>query len=70
MDQPQHSVRRASLLDTVKAVSASFFGVRGSRNHERDMSTLNPIAVIGVGLALAAVFVAVLVFVVRFAVSR
>jgi hypothetical protein len=34
------------------------------------MSTLNPIAVIGVGLALAAAFVAVLILVVRFAVTR
>jgi hypothetical protein len=70
MDKPESKVHRASLMDTVKAVSASFFGVRGSRNHERDMSTLNPIAVIGVGLALAAAFVAVLILVVRFAVTR
>jgi hypothetical protein len=33
---------RASLLDTVKAVAASFFGVRGGKAHERDMSHLNP----------------------------
>jgi hypothetical protein len=57
--------RKASLLDTVKAVGASFFGVRGSRAHEHDMSNLNPLHVILVGIALAAAFVLTLVLVVR-----
>ena len=56
---------RATLLATVKAVAASFFGVRGRGAHERDMSTLNPVAVIGVGIALAAAFVGTLVLIVR-----
>jgi hypothetical protein len=60
---------RASLLDTVKAVAASFFGVRGGKAHERDMSHLNPIAVIGVGIALAAAFVGALLMVVRMVVG-
>lgn len=53
------------LLDTVKAVGASFFGVRGRRAHERDAARLNPIAVIGAGILLALVFVLALVAVVR-----
>jgi hypothetical protein len=57
--------RKASLLDTVKAVGASFFGVRGSRAHEHDMSNLNPLHVIFVGIALAAAFVLALVLIVR-----
>ena len=57
--------RKASLLDTAKAVGASFFGVRGSRAHEHDMSNLNPLHVILVGIALAAAFVLTLVLVVR-----
>ncbi len=61
----QTSERSASLLDTVKAVGASFFGVRGRRAHERDVAKLNPVVVIAVGLALALVFVLVLVAVVR-----
>ncbi len=60
---------RASLLQTVKAVGASFFGVRASRDHERDVSSLNPVVVIGVGIALAALFVFVLLMIVRFAVG-
>ena len=53
------------LLDTVKAVGASFFGVRARRSHERDAARLNPVAVIGVGIGLALVFVFVLILIVR-----
>ena len=60
---------RASLFETVKAVGASFFGVRGRRAHEQDMSRLNPVAVIAVGIALAAAFVGGLVLVVRWVVG-
>jgi hypothetical protein len=63
------SQRQASIADTVKAVAASFFGVRGRRAHERDMASLNPVAVIGVGIALAAAFVATLILVVRLVVG-
>ena len=62
---PPGPASQATLLDTVKAVAASFFGVRGSRAHEKDMSSLNPIVVIGVGIALAAAFVATLITIVR-----
>ena len=57
--------RKAGFIDTVKAVSASFFGVRGSRAHERDMANLNPLYVIVVGVLLAAAFVAGLIQIVR-----
>lgn len=60
---------RATLLETVKAVAASFFGVRGARAHEQDMSRLNPLAVIAVGVALAAAFVGTLIMIVRAVVS-
>ncbi len=60
---------KASLLETVGAVAASFFGVRGSRAHEQDMARLNPLAVIGVGIALAVLFVFGLLTVVKLAVG-
>jgi hypothetical protein len=60
---------RATLLETVKAVAASFFGVRGGRAHEQDMSRLNPVAVIATGIALAAAFVGTLILIVRAVVS-
>lgn len=67
MTSPQTPTRvaRAGILDTVKAVAASFFGVRSRRRHEQDMARLDPRVVIVTGLALAAAFVATLVFVVR-----
>ena len=61
--------RSASLLETVKAVGASFFGGRGRRAHEQDAARLNPIVVIGVGVALAAAFVATLLLIVRLVVA-
>ena len=65
MSDPDHPVRRkARLSDTVKAVGASFFGVRGGKAHERDMANLNPVHVIVVGLLLAAAFVLTLILVV------
>lgn len=66
---PAPTERQASLLQTVKAVAASFFGVRGRRAHEQDMAKLNPVAVIGVGIALAAVFVLALIAIVRMVVK-
>jgi hypothetical protein len=63
--EPAPSERQASLLQTVKAVASSFFGVRGRRAHEQDMAKLNPVVVIGVGIALAAVFVLTLITIVR-----
>ncbi|MFM1987060.1 MAG: hypothetical protein RJA99_17 [Pseudomonadota bacterium] len=56
---------RATLLQTVRAVGASFFGVRGGRAHEDDMKRLNPVVVIGVGIGMAAAFVATLILIVR-----
>lgn len=57
--------RKAGFLDTMKAVGASFFGVRGRGAHERDLARLNPVHVIIAGLLLAAVFVLTLVAIVR-----
>jgi len=54
-----------TLFKTVLAVAASFFGVRGSKEHEADMAQLKPLHVIAVGIAMAAMFVLSLVFVVR-----
>jgi hypothetical protein len=61
----QAGERRAGIVDAAKAVGASFFGVRGRRSHERDFAKLNPLHVILVGLAAAALFVAALVLVVK-----
>jgi len=57
--------RKAGFLETLKAVGASFFGVRGGRAHRKDMARLNPVHVILVGIILAAVFVVTLVMIAK-----
>jgi Protein of unknown function (DUF2970) len=69
VDQVTPDLPKAGLASTVKAVGASFFGVRGSAAHQRDVSSLNPVMVIGVGVALAAAFVVGLVLIVKLVVA-
>ena len=58
--------REGSFLQTMKAVAWSFFGVRKSADYERDLNQLNPVHVVIAGVAGAALFVVVLVLLVRF----
>ena len=62
-DSPRGS--RASFVETLRAVGASFFGVRGRAAHTSDARRLNPVHVIVAGVALAICFVLVLVAIVR-----
>lgn len=50
---------------TVRAVAASFFGVRGRRAHEDDMAKLKPLHVILVGITMALLFVLTLIMIVK-----
>ena len=52
-------------MQTLGAVLWSFFGVRRSDKHTKDMETLNPIHVIIVGILAAAAFVLTLIVVVK-----
>ncbi|HXD04871.1 MAG TPA: DUF2970 domain-containing protein [Burkholderiaceae bacterium] len=61
--------RKGSWGRTLRAVAWSFFGVRKSADQERDLSDLNPLHVVVVGVAVAAVFVAVLVVLVRWVIG-
>ncbi len=67
MDDP--TLRKASLLHTFKAVGASFFGVRGSQARNEDTAKLNPVHVIVAGVVCAAVFVLILISIVRWVVK-
>jgi Protein of unknown function (DUF2970) len=62
--------RKGSFLQTFKAVAWSFFGVRKSKGYERDISQLNPVHVIIGGLLGAAIFIGVLLLIVRWVVSN
>ena len=63
------TARRGSLLQTVRAVAWSFFGVRRSADYERDVSQLNPVHVIIAGVIGAGVFVAGLLLLVNWVVG-
>lgn len=56
---------KASFVSTIKAVGASFFGVRGRSAHEKDVAQLNPVHVILAGILMAALFVVMLITIVR-----
>jgi hypothetical protein len=61
--------RRASFAQTARAVAWSFFGVRRRADYESDSEQLNPVHVIIMGVIGAALFVAVLIGVVRWVVG-
>ena len=68
--QEQVTRRKMSFGATMKAVFWSFFGVRKRQDYEKDASELNPVHVIIAGLIAAAVFIAVLLFIVRMVVAK
>ena len=61
--------RKASLLQTMRAVFWSFFGVRRSADHAQDVEKLNPVHVIIAGLLGAGLFIAVLILLVKFVIG-
>jgi hypothetical protein len=63
-DEPERP-RKAGFGETMAAVFWSFFGVRKKSDYERDAARLNPVAVIAAGLLGAAIFVVVLIVIVR-----
>jgi hypothetical protein len=54
----------------MKAVFWSFFGIRKRKDYEADSANLNPVHVIIAGVIGAALFIGVLVVLVRIAVSQ
>lgn len=60
---------KAGVMETLRAVAWSFFGVRRRADYERDVQRLNPVHVIIAGIAGAAIFVGLLVALIRWVVS-
>lgn len=69
-EQKQVTRRKMSFVATMKAVFWSFFGVRRRKDYEQDAAQLNPVHVIIAGLIGAALFIAVLVMIVRLVVAK
>ena len=63
------AARKGSLLQTMRAVGWSFFGVRRSADYAQDVAKLNPVHVIIAGILGAALFVAALVLLVKWVVG-
>ena len=63
------AARKGSLLQTMGAVAWSFFGVRRSADHAQDVAKLNPVHVVIAGIIGAALFVTVLVLLVKWVVG-
>jgi len=71
MSRPEAPHRRqASFAQTAGAVLWSFFGVRKRASYEQDAQKLNPVHVILMGVAGAALFVGVLIAIIKFVVLR
>jgi hypothetical protein len=62
--------KRASFGATMKAVFWSFFGVRKRKDYEHDAANLNPVHVVIGALIGVAIFIGILLFVVRMAVAK
>ncbi|WP_434108309.1 DUF2970 domain-containing protein [Paraburkholderia caffeinilytica] len=65
MSDNSGSPRKSSFGQSMKAVFWSFFGVRRRRDLEADATQLNPLHVIVAALISAAIFIGVLILVVR-----
>lgn len=62
--------RKASFAQTAGAVFWSFFGVRKRAHYESDAAQLNPLHVAVMGVIGAAIFVTVLLLIIKFVVLR
>ena len=68
-DLRQASLRRGSLLQTLRAVAWSFLGIRRSDGYAQDVSKLNPVHVNIAGVVGGLLFVLALVLLVRWVVG-
>jgi amino acid transporter len=66
----QASRRKASFGATMKAVFWSFFGIRKRSDYEHDSANLNPLHLVVAALIGVALFIGVLVVVVRLVVAK
>jgi hypothetical protein len=63
------TARKGSWVRTAKAVAWSFFGIRRGADYAKDVEKLNPIHVVIAGIVGAALFVVLLVLLVRWVVA-
>ncbi len=66
---PHAGRRKLSPMRTLLAVVWSFFGVRKSKDLERDLSELNPLHLVVAGVLVAALFVVALIALVNWVIK-
>jgi hypothetical protein len=64
-DDDRPAPATASFGRTMKTVLWSFFGVRKQSDHDREAARLNPVHVVIAGVLAVAIFVMVLILIVR-----
>ena len=69
-DEAKLERQSASVVQVAKAVFWSFLGIRRRKEHEADAVRISPAQVVIAGLIGAALFVLILVLVVRFVIGR
>ena len=60
----------SSFLDTVKAVSWSFLGIRKTSEYQKDLEKLNPLHIITVAIVMVIVMVIGLIVLVNYVVAK
>jgi hypothetical protein len=60
---------KGGMLATMRAVGWSFLGIRRASDYEKDVQRLNPVHVVIAGVVGAAMFIGVLVLVVKWVVG-
>ena len=61
--------RKASFVQTMRAVAWSFFGIRKGSEYRKDVSELNPVHVVIAGVAAAALLVVGLILMVNWVIA-
>jgi hypothetical protein len=70
MEEKKDNKPQASFMYSMKAVIWSFFGLRRKSDFDQDGARLNPVHVIIAALIGVALFIAVLITIVKFAVLK
>jgi hypothetical protein len=69
-DAPQDKTTSVSLLQSLKFVAWSFVGIRSKKGYQEDLSKVNPIHLVMVGLVSALVIVIGLIGLVNWVVAK
>ena len=69
-EQDRPAARKASFGATLKAVFWSFFGIRKRSDYEHDAANLNPVHIVIAALIGVALFIGVLMLLVKIAIAK